>query len=45
METFCKQLDMSNLRTILENDSDYGDEDATSRGGAAANMSLSVSSV
>ena len=26
METFLQTLDMSNLRTILENDSDYGDE-------------------
>ena len=26
MEEFLKSLDMSNLRTMLENDSDYGDE-------------------
>ena len=46
METFLENLDMSNLRSIIENDSDYGDEtEKASHKGAAANMSLSVSSV
>ena len=26
METFLETLDMANLRTMIENDSDYGDE-------------------
>ena len=26
METFLETLDMNNLRTMIENDSDYGDE-------------------
>ena len=26
METFLETLDMDNLRTMIENDSDYGDE-------------------
>ena len=46
MESFLENLDMNNLRTIIEEDSDYGDEnEKASNKGAAANMSLSVSSV
>ena len=46
METFLENLDMNNLRSIIENDSDYGDEtDKASNKGVAANLSLSVSSV
>ena len=45
MEQFLETLDMSNLRSIIENDSDYGDEtEQVSRKGGA-NMSLSVTSV
>lgn len=45
MEQFLEELDMQNLRKILENDSDYGDEDQVSRGGPNGNMSLSLGSV
>ena len=46
MESFLENLDMTNLRSIIEEDSDYGDEnEKASNKGAAANMSLSVSSV
>jgi len=27
MESFLRQIDMSNLKSMIENDSDYGDED------------------
>jgi len=27
MEQFLESLDMTNLKTMIENDSDYGDED------------------
>ena len=44
MEGFLENLDMTNLREIIENDSDYGSEteQASRKGG---NMSLSVCSV
>ena len=46
METFLENLDMNNLRTIIEEDSDYGDEnEKASNKGAVANLSLSVSSM
>ena len=44
MEGFLETVNMSNLRSIIENDSDYGSEtDKVSRKGASQ-MSLSVTS-
>ena len=50
METFLEQLDMSNLKTLIENDSDYDDEFAfgcsekQSQGGMSMKGSHSVKS-
>jgi len=34
MEQFLESLDMTNLKTMIENDSDYGDEDGDLEAGA-----------
>ena len=49
MESFLENLDIHNLRTFIDNDSDYGDEtdqvSQKSHKAAAGNFSLSVESV
>lgn len=51
MEEFLKTLDMSNLKTMIENDSDYGDEadmvvcnDKVSQSATSMNCSQSAKS-
>ena len=45
METFLETLDMANLRTMIENDSDYGDEVPASSMIVNDKMSQSATSV
>lgn len=45
METFLETLDMSNLRDIIANDSDYGSETEQQVSRKGGNMSLSVTSL
>jgi hypothetical protein len=44
MEQFLESLDMTNLKTMIENDSDYGDEDGD-LGACAEVISCSAASV
>ena len=43
MEQFLDQIDMSNLKTMIENDSDYGDE--ADLGAGADKVSQSATSI
>lgn len=43
MEEFLDRLDMTNLKSMLENDSDYGEEDHEIANDVASSSVLSVS--